>query len=81
MFRSKITEGKVYKMSYLSVSPESGYYRSTSHPYKLGFEMKTKVQICEDSSIDRYRLSLATIGDICGHGPDHDFLVGEYYIV
>ncbi|GAU29161.1 hypothetical protein TSUD_275800 [Trifolium subterraneum] len=47
LFRLKITEGEVYKMSFFTVSPES----------------------------DRYGLSLTSIGDICGHGPDHDFLV------
>ncbi|MCH90033.1 replication factor A protein, partial [Trifolium medium] len=37
--------------------------------------MKTKVQSCENNSIDRFGLSLSTIGDICDHGPGHDFLV------
>jgi hypothetical protein len=38
--------------------------------------MKTKVQICENFSIDTYGFSLSTIGDIIGFGPEHDFLIG-----
>ena len=76
VFGSKIAEGKVYKMSYFTVVPESGVFRSTQHPYKLKFEMKTKVQICENNSIDTYGLSLSTIGDIFAYGPEHDFLIG-----
>jgi hypothetical protein len=63
-------------MSYFTVVPESGLFRSTQHPYKLVFEMKTKVQICENFSIDTYGFSLSTIGDIIGFGPEHDFLIG-----
>ncbi|WJX83027.1 hypothetical protein P8452_65720 [Trifolium repens] len=75
VFDSKIAEGKVYKMSYFTVVPESGLFRSTQHPYKLKFEMKTKVQICGNNSIDTYGLSLSTIGDIFAYGPEHDFLI------
>ncbi|XP_045799478.1 replication protein A 70 kDa DNA-binding subunit-like [Trifolium pratense] len=75
LFNGKIVEGSVYKMSFFVVYPESGLYRTTSHRYKLSFEMKTKVQICESGVIDRYGLSLTSIGDICAYGPDHDFLV------
>jgi replication factor A1 len=76
VFGGKIAEGKVYKMSYFNVVPESGLFRSTQHPYKLNFEMKTKVQICENNLIDTYGLSLSTIGDIFVYGPEHDFLIG-----
>jgi replication factor A1 len=76
LFSAKIAEGKVYKMSYFTVVPESGLYRSTQHPYKLIFEIKIKVQICENFSIDTYGLSLTTIGDIIAFGPEHDFLIG-----
>jgi hypothetical protein len=76
VFGSKIAEGKVYKMSYFTVVLESGLFRSTQHPYKLVFEMKTKVQICKNFSIDTYGFSLSTIGDIIGFGHEHDFLIG-----
>ncbi|CAJ2644632.1 replication factor-A carboxy-terminal domain protein [Trifolium pratense] len=75
LFCSKIIEGEVYKLFYFSVSKESGLYRTTPHPYKLNFEMKTKVQRCENSSIDHFGLSFTTVGEICDHGPRHDFLV------
>ncbi|WJX62061.1 hypothetical protein P8452_47097 [Trifolium repens] len=81
VFGSKIAEGEVYKMSYFTVVPESGVFRSTQHPYKLKFEMKTKVQICENNSIDTYGLSLSTIGDIFAYGPEHDFLIDVAAII
>ncbi|KAK2392196.1 replication protein A 70 kDa DNA-binding subunit E [Trifolium repens] len=76
LFRDKIFEGKVYKMSHFTVGPESGLYRTTDHPYKLIFEMKTKVQLSESKKIDEYGLSLSTIGAVKGYGAGHDFLVG-----
>jgi hypothetical protein len=58
------------------VAPESGVYRATGHPYQLFFVFKTKVEKCEDNTIDKIGLSLSTIRDVCGYGPDHEFLVG-----
>ncbi|GAU23257.1 hypothetical protein TSUD_281500 [Trifolium subterraneum] len=81
LFGSKITEGDVYKMSFFTVSPESGLYRPTPHPYKLNFEMKTKVQACENREIDPYGLSLTSIGDVIIHGSDHDFLVDVIAVI
>jgi hypothetical protein len=63
-------------MSHFTVGPESGLYRTTDHPYKLIFEMKTKVQLPESKKIDEYGLSLSTIGAVKGYGAGHDFLVG-----
>jgi hypothetical protein len=63
-------------MSHFTVAPESSLYRTTDHPYKLIFEMKTKVQLSESKKIDQYGLSLTTIGGVCSYGPGHDFLVG-----
>jgi hypothetical protein len=76
LFSSKIAEGNVYKMSYFTVVRESGLYRSTPHPYKLMFEMKTKVQLCPNNTIDCYGLSVSPIAAVVAYGADHDFLVG-----
>jgi hypothetical protein len=76
LFRAKIVEGNVYKMSNFAVVPASGVYRTTSHPYKILFQMKTKVQSCLSNVIDRFGLSATNIGDICSFGADHYFLVG-----
>ncbi|WJX89063.1 hypothetical protein P8452_71087 [Trifolium repens] len=75
LFRHKIFEGVVYKMSNFKVVLEEGVIRTTSHPYQLHFLYKTKVDRCEDSSIDMLGLSLTKIGNICGYSPDHDFLI------
>jgi hypothetical protein len=76
LFRHKIFEGNVYKMSNFKVGLEERVHRTTSHPYQLHFLYKTIVDKCEDSSIEKLGLSLTTIGNIRGYGPDHEFLVG-----
>ncbi|PNX54579.1 hypothetical protein L195_g048199 [Trifolium pratense] len=75
LFQNKLEEGLVYVMSFFTVAPSSGAYRSTHHPYKLVFQMKTRVELCEGPEIARYGLSLSTIGQITAHPPDYDYLV------
>jgi hypothetical protein len=65
-------------MSNFEVVLEEGVIRTTSHPYQLHFLYKTKVDRCEDISIDMLGLSLTTIGNICTYSPDYEFLVGWY---
>jgi hypothetical protein len=64
-------------MSFFSVGVNVGSYRSTLHPYKLIFQMKTKVKLLEDSSITLHGLSLTTIGEVNQNTHNSDFLVGE----
>jgi hypothetical protein len=40
------------------------------------FEMKTKVQLCPNNTIDCYGLSVSPIAAVVAYGADHDFLVG-----
>ncbi|KAK2416233.1 replication factor A protein [Trifolium repens] len=75
MFESKIEDGKIYDLSCFAVYPQSGSYRTTLHPYKIVFQMKTKVKLSEGSSIDSYGLSLTDISDVCAHTHDYEFLV------
>jgi hypothetical protein len=77
MFESKIEDGKIYDLSCFAVYPQSGSYRTTLHPYKIVFQMKTKVKLSEGSSIDSYGLSLTDISDVCAHTHDYEFLVGK----
>jgi hypothetical protein len=76
MFESKIEEGEVYQMSYFSVVPQIGVYRTTLHPSKLIFQMKTKVQHVKTSDISQYGLTLTSLAEVCGHSHDYEFLVG-----
>ncbi|MCI12379.1 replication factor A protein, partial [Trifolium medium] len=62
-------------MSYFSVSPTTGYYRTTLHPYKLIFQIKTKVVVAQSSTISDYGLSLTSIADVSAHIHDYEFLV------
>jgi len=77
VFQSKLSEGKVYQLSCFSVAPSVGSYRTTSHPYKIIFQMTTKVQVCEGSSIPSLGISLCKIVDVVRHTSDNDYLVGE----
>jgi len=77
VFQSKLSEGKVYQMSCFSVAPSVGSYCTTSHAYKIVFQMTTKVQVFEGASIPSFGISLCKIADVCRHTSDHDYLVGN----
>lgn len=77
LFENKVVEGQVYQMSLFSIGVNVGSYRSTLHPYKLIFQMKTKVKLLEDSSITLHGLSLTSISETNNHTQDFDFLIGE----
>jgi hypothetical protein len=68
-------------MSYFAVAPGVGAYRTTIHPYKLIFQMKTKVERVESSLIPVHGLSLIKIQEVCAHTADYDYLVGESSVV
>ncbi|KAK2415843.1 replication protein A 70 kDa DNA-binding subunit C [Trifolium repens] len=75
MFDSKIEEGQVYNMSYFSIFPQSGSYRTTLHPYKLVFHSRTMVELSKSSDITEYGLSITTLAEVCSHTHDYEFLV------
>jgi hypothetical protein len=77
MFDSKIEEGQVYNMSYFSIFPQSGSYRTTLHPYKLVFHSRTMVELSKSSDITEYGLSITTLAEVCSHTHDYEFLVGK----
>ena len=81
VFQKKLVEGEVYKMSYFVVAPGVGAYCTTIHPYKLIFQMKTKVERVESSLIPMHGLSLIKIQEVCAHTVDYDYLVSEYGVV
>ena len=78
LFQKKLVEGHVFKVSYFSVAPSSGSYRTTPHAYKLFFQMKTKVNVCEGSFLPLYGLNLTKIDEIVRQTVDSDFLICVY---
>lgn len=76
LFQDKIVEGEVYKMAYFGVVPNLGSYRSTVHDYKLVFQMKTKIQKAESSTIPLYGLSFTKCADLKNSREESVFLVG-----
>lgn len=75
LFQDKIVEGEVYKMAYFGVVPNLGSYRSTVHDYKLVFQMKTKIQKAESSTIPLYGLSFTKCADLKNSREESVFLV------
>ncbi|MCI24788.1 replication factor A protein, partial [Trifolium medium] len=77
MFDFKLEEGQIYEMSYFAVFPQSGFYRTTLHPYKLVFQIKTKARPSESSAISELGLSFNNLAEFCSHTHDYKFLVGK----
>ncbi|WJX66776.1 hypothetical protein P8452_51297 [Trifolium repens] len=76
VFEAKIEEGMVYEMSHFSIFPQLGSYRTTLHPHKLLFQLKTTVKLSDDSSdINKYGFNFTEIAEICANSHDHEFLV------
>lgn len=75
LFEGKLFEGQVYKMSFFGVVPVSGSYRTACHEFKLMFQMKTKVQVTECSSISVTGLSLKKCSDIKAFKEESPFLI------
>ncbi|MCH91194.1 replication factor A protein [Trifolium medium] len=48
---------------------------STNYPYKLIFQMKTKVQVSKSSSISSYGLTLTNVSEVLSHSVDFEFLL------
>ncbi|MCH79355.1 replication factor A protein [Trifolium medium] len=74
-FETMVEEGGVYEMSHFSVFPQSGSYRTTLHPYKLLFQLKTKVAVCESSDITHFGLNVTSLAEISAYTHDYEFLV------
>jgi hypothetical protein len=72
LFEKKIKEGEVYDLSHVAVAPCFGAYRPTLHPYKLVFQMKTKVYISESPEIPAYGFSFSDIAEICSSEVDYE---------
>jgi len=76
LFKDKIVEGEVYKMAYFGVIPNLESYRSAVHDYKLVFQMKTKIQKSESSTIPLYGLSFTKCADLKNSREEFVYLVG-----
>ncbi|KAK2454754.1 protein trichome birefringence [Trifolium repens] len=46
-----------------------------SGPYKLLFQIKTRLQSVKNSPITNYGLSLTSLAEVCSHNHDYEFLV------
>lgn len=79
VFQKRLREGEVYNISYFSVAPSTGSYRAATHPYKIVFQMTTKVQSCTSATIPLYGLSFTSIVDVSNHTVEYDYLVGMFF--
>ncbi|MCH80240.1 replication factor A protein [Trifolium medium] len=75
VFDSQLEEGQVYEMSNFSVFPQSGNYRTTLHPYKIVFQLRTKVAVAEGSNITQLGIGVTSLAEIGAYTHDYEFLV------
>ncbi|KAK2384164.1 replication protein A 70 kDa DNA-binding subunit C [Trifolium repens] len=62
-------------MSNFSIFPQSGFYRTTFHPYKLVFNTRTYLKLFESDDISQFGLNFTNIAKICAHTHDYEYLV------
>jgi hypothetical protein len=60
-----------------SIVPQSSFYRTTLHPHKLVFQIKTKLKLSESSDISQFGLTFTNIAEIIAHTHDYEYLVGK----
>jgi hypothetical protein len=77
LFRDRLVEGKVYRMSFFSVLPNVGSLLCTSHRYKLLFDLRTVVCPAIGFSIPTYGLSIASAHDISSISGQYPYLIGK----
>jgi hypothetical protein len=81
MYESKLKEGQVYEISNFAIFPQSGLYRTTLHPYKIIFLLKTKLIPSNGAGISEFGLTITNIDEVCAHTHDYEYLVGEWWIL
>jgi hypothetical protein len=63
-------------MSYFSVAPSSGSYRTTTNIYKLFFQVRTKVNVVEGPLLPMFGLTLTNIVEVNHQTVDNNYLIG-----
>ncbi|KAK2398932.1 replication factor A protein [Trifolium repens] len=58
-----------------------GLYRTTLHPYKIIFLLKTKINPSEGAGISEFGLTFTKIDEICAHTHDYEYLVDVIGVV
>ncbi|GAU23972.1 hypothetical protein TSUD_327730 [Trifolium subterraneum] len=61
-------------LSHFAIAPSVGGYRPTLHPYKLIFEMETRVQLCEGPDIRSFGFSFIDLDVLSSYDADFGFL-------
>ncbi|XP_045809726.1 uncharacterized protein LOC123904082 [Trifolium pratense] len=73
MFDSKLGESQRYEMSYFSVFPLSGFYRTTLYPYKLCSKLRQREYVRDDKMTKMVIVELTYHNGKCECG-----LIGDY---
>ena len=75
-FQSQIVEGKVYAFENLTVDTNNGSYKTTTHPFKLNFQIASKVMPLSSAIVTGSPFKFVPISEICGGTCDDEVLVG-----
>ncbi|XP_057444317.1 uncharacterized protein LOC130736508 [Lotus japonicus] len=75
-FQNQITEGRVYQISFFGVCENGGEFWTTSHSYKINFQMHSSVRLMSSTSITGNPFSFMSLSDVVFKEPDTSFLIG-----
>lgn len=75
-YRPLLEEGSTYKITFLTVFPNTGSYKATSHENRVVFSYKTVVSPLQIESIPLNGLSLLPCSEVLKQTSDNDVLVG-----
>ncbi|XP_057451568.1 replication protein A 70 kDa DNA-binding subunit C-like isoform X2 [Lotus japonicus] len=74
-FQNQLTEGRVYQISFFGVCENGGEFRTTSHSYKINFQMHSSVRLMSSTSITGNPFSFMSLSDVVFKEPDTSFLI------
>ncbi|XP_028766522.1 replication protein A 70 kDa DNA-binding subunit A-like [Neltuma alba] len=74
--RKNFEEGKIYLVSYFYVSPNTGSYRTTDHPYRANFIFSTSVRpYADDGKINNFGFAFRSFSEILSNQFDDRYLI------
>ncbi|XP_057427773.1 uncharacterized protein LOC130721058 [Lotus japonicus] len=77
-FQSLLSEGRVYQILFFGVGESGRDFRSTSHPFKINFDIHTFVRLVPNKAINLSPYNFVPISDIMFKDLYTSFLIDIY---
>ncbi|KAL6498958.1 hypothetical protein OROGR_028136 [Orobanche gracilis] len=74
-FQSLLTEGRVYQISFFGVCESGRDFRTTTHPYKINFQIHTSIRVVPNITININPYTFMPISEIMFNEPDASFFI------